>query len=92
MSQESAANPIEEIVEFFSQAPSREEIATFRLSDSSQDHIRALLHKNSDGTLTRDETHELDKIMALNDVISLIRARVRRSSGQLSAPSSRSNV
>lgn len=78
MHQSSSANPIEEVVTFFTQAPSREEIAAFRLSDAAQEHIRGLLARNSAGTLTREEDKELDKIMVLNDVVSLIRVRVQR--------------
>lgn len=77
MSQSSDANPIEEVVDFFTQAPSREEIAAFHLSDAAQEHIRDLLAKNAAGTLTREENRNLDKIMVLNDVVSLIRARVQ---------------
>ena len=79
MSKVPMASPIEEVVEFFARGPSRDEIAGFQLSRSAQDHVRDLLQKNSAGTLTREESGELDKIMALNDVISLIRARVQSS-------------
>lgn len=81
MNQTSGANPVEEIVEFFTQAPSREEIAAFHLSDAAQEHIRDLLAKNSAGTLTGEENRELDKIMVLNDVVSLIRTRAQRIQG-----------
>ena len=81
MSQTPAQSPIEEIVAFFAQGPSREEIAAFRLSDGAQEHIRALLSKNSAGTLSREEARELDKMMVLNEVVSLIRVRTRTAAG-----------
>lgn len=77
MNGSSLKNPVEEVVAFFACGPSREEIAAFRLSEASQDHIRELLDKNRVGTLTREEARELDKITVLNDVISLIRARAQ---------------
>lgn len=70
-------SPIEEVVSFFARGPSPGEIACFHLTDAAQDHIRGLLGKNSEGTLTREESRELDKIMALNDVVSLIRVRAQ---------------
>lgn len=85
MSQMPAASPIEEVVAFFACGPSRNEIAAFSLSRAAQDHVRDLLQKNSAGTLTREESGELDKIMALNDVVSLIRARVQSQSSRSSS-------
>lgn len=79
MSKMPAASPVEEVVAFFARGPSQGEIAGFHLSRAAQDHVRDLLRKNSAGTLTREESGELDKIMALNDVISLIRARLQSS-------------
>lgn len=71
------SNPIDEIVAFFVTGPSREEIARFRLSDAAQAYVRALLNKNTTGTLTCDEERELDKIVILNDVVSLICVRIQ---------------
>lgn len=78
MSQTSTLSPMQEVVEFFASGPSREQIATFRLSDTAQQHIRELLAKNSAGTLEDEEEREFDKIMALNNVITLIRVRAQQ--------------
>lgn len=75
MSQTSTASPIEEVVAFFAQGSSREEIAAFRLSDSAQKRVRTLLDKNKAGTLTPEDERELDRVMVLNEVVSLIRVR-----------------
>lgn len=77
MSQASALSPVEEVVEFFAQGPSREEIAAFRLSDMAQDRVRELLHRNATGAVTQEENRELDQMVLLDDIISLIRARVQ---------------
>ena len=88
MSQTSTLSPMQEVVEFFASVPSREQIATFRLSETAQQHIRELLARNSAGTLTDEEVRELDKIMGLNDVVTLIRVRAQQVQGaQPAAPS-----
>ena len=88
MSQLTSMGLIEEVVEFFSRGPSTEEIAAFHLSTAAQDHMRGLLGKNADGTLTREESRELDTIMVLNDVISLIRVRAQRTKSNRASASS----
>lgn len=94
MSQAAMTSPIEEIVAFFARGPSSDEIATFRLSDAAQDHIRELLGKNAAGTLTHTEGRELDKVMVLNDVISLIRVRAQETSADAhnAAPAARTGT
>ncbi len=79
MSQASTLSPVEEVVEFFARGPSREEIAAFRLSDVAQDRVRELLHRNATGAATQEEHRGLDQMVLLDDVISLIRARVQGS-------------
>jgi hypothetical protein len=79
MSQASTLNPVEEVVEFFARGPSREEIASFRLSDAAQERLRELLHTNAAGQATPEEDRELDQMVLLDDIVSLIRARVQRS-------------
>lgn len=78
MGQQSVLNPTGEVVEFFARGPSREEIAAFRLSDAAQERLRELLRGNAAGALTREEDRELDQMVLLDDIIALIRARVRR--------------
>lgn len=78
MSQALTLDLVEEVVAFLSQGPSREEIAAFRLSEEAQQHIRALLRKNSAGTLTPEEDHELDQMVLLDEIVSLIRTRAQR--------------
>ncbi len=68
--------PLNEVIEFFAQAPSREDIAAFRLSPDAREYLRELLARNAAGTLTAEGQHELDQIVLLDDIISLIRARI----------------
>jgi hypothetical protein len=77
MSQASAVSPVLEVVEFFARGPSREEIASFRLSTAAQARLRALLDCNAAGTLSGEEAAELDRMVLLDDVVSLIRVRAQ---------------
>ena len=76
MASSATVTPVNEVVEFFAQAPSRDDIAAFRLSLSAYEYLRELLARNAAGTLTVEGQHELDQIVLLDDIISLIRARV----------------
>jgi hypothetical protein len=72
MSSVSHLSPAEELAAFLARRPTPEEIATFRLSDSALERVRELIEKNKDGTLTLDESHELDRLVLLDDIIGLI--------------------
>jgi hypothetical protein len=72
----SHANPVEELAEFLASRPTAQDLAAFRLSDVALDHIHALMDKNEDGTLSAEESRELDRLILLDDIIGLIQARV----------------
>jgi uncharacterized protein with von Willebrand factor type A (vWA) domain len=87
MSQASMVSPVEEVVEFFARGPSREEIAAFRLSGIAQERLRELLQRNASGVATPEEDCELDQMVLLDDIVSLIRARVQlMRQGRYAAP------
>lgn len=65
----------EEVAELLARDLSAHGIASFRISESAQERVRALMAKNEDGTLTPDETAELDEITVLDQLFSLVRAR-----------------
>ena len=79
MGQASIPRAYDEVVGFFARGPSQDEIASFRLSDETVDRVRALLRKNSAGTLTPDEADELDQCTQLDRMLLLIRSRARQS-------------
>jgi hypothetical protein len=72
------AHAYDEVITFFASGPTREQIAGFRLSDEAVERIRELLYKNSAGTLTPDESAELDQCVQLDQLIMLIRSRARQ--------------
>lgn len=70
-------SPVSEVVEFFAAAPSREAIAAFHLSPMAHERLRALLTRNAAGALTLREEQELDQMVLLDDILSLIRVRAQ---------------
>lgn len=80
MSQASVLRAYDEIASFFARGPSPQEIAAFRLSDETVERIRELLEKNADGTLSQDESAELEQVSQLNRMLLLIRSRIPRMS------------
>lgn len=77
MSQASIVSPVGEDVAFFARGPSRKEIAQFRLSDAARDRLRELLDHNFADMLTPGEIRELDQMVLLDDIVSLIRAQAQ---------------
>lgn len=69
-------SPIEEVAEFFGRGPSPEEIRQFHLSNETQAWISELLDKEDEGTLNAEERHQLDELLIIHDVVTLIRSRV----------------
>ena len=69
-------SPIEEVAEFFARGPSTVEIAGFHLSDLALAWISELLEKEDDGILSAEEHHQLDELLIVNDLVTLIRSRV----------------
>lgn len=85
MSQASRLRPTEEVAEFFARGPSPREIAAFRLSDDTISLIRELLYKNSAGTLTPEESQQLDELVLIDRIVNLIRSRVSLDDEELGA-------
>ncbi len=79
MATPAALSPVSEVIAFFARAPSREDIADFRLSPTAEQRLRALLAGNAAGTLSAGEERELDQMVLLDDIVSLIRVRVQGS-------------
>jgi hypothetical protein len=68
-------SPVTDVVDFFARGPSREAVAAFRLSSAARETIRSLLEKNAAGTCTSEEERQLDQMVLLDGILSLIRAR-----------------
>ena len=66
----------EEVAELLARGPSAQEIANYRIFQSAHACVRALMEKNEDGTRSADETAELDEITVLDQLFTLVRARI----------------
>ncbi len=84
MSQREASpvSPVTEIIDFFSRGPSRAEIANFRLSEAALERLRDLRDRSVVGALTAEETDELDRMILLDDIVSLIQVRAQGEHGR----------
>jgi histidyl-tRNA synthetase len=69
---------IEEITEFLSRRPQRQEIIDFHASEKSQARIRELLAKNRAGTLTSEDQAKLNAVESLNHIFALLKASARQ--------------
>ena len=68
----------DEVIAFFANGPTREQIVAFRLSQEAVARVRTLQQKNSAGTLSADEVAELDQCVQLDQIMLLIRSRARQ--------------
>jgi len=66
-----------ELADFFVSQPSLEEIANYKVSPAIQQHIDNLLEQNREQTLSTDERLELEKILAVIQVMDLSKAKAQ---------------
>lgn len=64
-----------EVAEFLVSQPSLEALAEYRVSDDIQQYIDDLLEKNREDSLTPDERLELEKILAISHVMTLVKTK-----------------
>ena len=77
MASAAVLSPVTEVIEFLARAPSREAMADFQLSLTARERLRTLLARNAAGSLIEVEARELDQMVLLDDILSLIKARVQ---------------
>lgn len=65
-----------EVADFLASGPSADEIANYHISAEAQERVSALMERNESGTLTPDEVAELDEITVLDQLFTLVRARL----------------
>ena len=64
-----------ELADFLVSQPTLEAIAAYKVSPSVQQHIDGLLEKNRDGLLSAEERLELEKILAVSQVMTLTKIK-----------------
>lgn len=71
----------DELVELLAKTADADEVLSFQLSDEKQGRLDDLLDKNRDGTLSPQESAELDAFEQFEHVVRLLKARVRKQQG-----------
>lgn len=65
----------DEIVDLFARGASPAEVLAFRPSLETQERVRDLLERNSEGELTDEEMAELDRLGELQHLLQLVKIR-----------------
>ncbi len=65
----------QEVIDFLIQRPTPEDITNFKVSHQAQNRLEILLAKNSEKTLTSEETAELDIYENLEHLMMLLKIR-----------------
>jgi hypothetical protein len=68
----------DDLVELLARNANAGDVLSFQLSDEQQRRVDDLLSKNRDGTLTPQESAELDGFEHFEHVVRLLKARVRQ--------------
>lgn len=68
----------DEIADFIASGPSTRAVAEFQSSDAAQEHLRDLMNREKNGTLSPDEQAELNSCLVLEHVLRLAKARARQ--------------
>jgi hypothetical protein len=70
-----------EMIDFLAGTPTLEQILGFKVSPSTLERLEDLLDKNREGSLTDDESAELDVCEEVQRVMLLLKARARSALG-----------
>ena len=65
------------VTDFLGSAPSLQEIAAYRLPDDIQERAHRLLDANRSGTLTHEDSVEMDQFRQIDHLLTLIKAKAR---------------
>jgi hypothetical protein len=71
----------EELLDLLADSADVQRVLAFRLSSLQQERLDILLEKNREGTLTAEETTELDTFERFEHLVHLLKARVLRKQG-----------
>jgi hypothetical protein len=66
----------EDLLDLLAESADAQRVLAFHLSDQKQARLDELLEKNREGTLTTEETAELDAYERFEHLVRLLKARV----------------
>ncbi|MBC7870125.1 MAG: hypothetical protein H7Y09_04750 [Chitinophagaceae bacterium] len=69
------STPFDDLITYFGQIATPEEILAFKASPESEERTQELLYKNQDGTLTLDEFIELQQMIHLERKLGALKAK-----------------
>ncbi len=76
-SDESAPPVYQEIIDLLTSGPNADQLLAFKISDSAQERLEELLHKNREAELTAEERAELNTYLRLSEYLTKLKARAR---------------
>ena len=71
----------DELLDLLADGADVQRVLAFRLSSCQQERLDILLEKNREGTLTAEETAELDAFERFEHLVRLLKARVLQKQG-----------
>ncbi len=66
-----------ELADFLVSQPTLQEMAEYRVSESLQEYIDNQLEHNSAGNLSSDERLELERILAVSHLMTLVKTKAK---------------
>ncbi len=76
-SDESAPPIYQEIIDLLTSGPTADQLIAFKISDSAQERLEELLHKNREEELMAEERAELNTYLRLSEYLTKLKARAR---------------
>ena len=67
----------EEVGDFLVAGPSQKQLLTFRPSEQVQERYRELLHRSSQGGLSREEQYEFSQFELIEMLLQYVKSRIR---------------
>ena len=71
----------DDLLDLLAESANAQRVLAFRLSDEKQARLDELLEKNREGTLTAEESAELDAYEQFEHLVRLLKARVLQKQG-----------
>lgn len=70
-----------EAIDFLLSSPSRQQIIDFKLSDAIGERLEELLELNRDGALAPAERYEVESMLSINHLFTMLKARALQEVG-----------
>lgn len=75
-----------ELADFIVSQPSLDDLAAFKVSAGVQAHLERLLEKNREGIISAEERLELEKMLAVSHVMTLVKTQAKLKLAKLTTP------